>query len=79
MACNLYTCGSAHPQEAAIKKWFEGLEAVAATLARLGGGHTPLLRQQALLQCLKRLDLLLFYHLLGGANQQGVADILQVG
>ncbi len=70
-------------QEAAIKRWFEGLRLVSGKLARLhavssragaaaggaGGarlpvpGHVALLRQQALLQCLKRVDALLFHHL----------------
>lgn len=57
-------------QEAAIKKWFEGLDAVNRQLGKVavvrGGaaGHCGLLRSQALGQCLKRLDALLFYHLL---------------
>ncbi|KAG2495436.1 hypothetical protein HYH03_006383 [Edaphochlamys debaryana] len=80
-------------QEAAIKKWFEALEAVSNALSRQvqvfppasgpaastppgGGGHCSLLRQQLLLSCLKRVDLLLFAHLLGGADQPGVADLL---
>ncbi|GFR44518.1 hypothetical protein Agub_g5785 [Astrephomene gubernaculifera] len=66
-------------QEAAIKKWFEGLEAVSSALARQvggAGGHCGLLRQQVLLQCLKRVDLLFFVHLLGGVEQPGVAELL---
>ena len=64
-------------QEAAIKKWFEGLEAVCAALTKqVAGGHSALLRQQVLLAALKRVDLLLFAHLLGGADQPGVADLL---
>ncbi|KXZ47522.1 hypothetical protein GPECTOR_34g681 [Gonium pectorale] len=88
-------------QEAAIKKWFEALEAVSAALSRQVGaaggaastggstpthgwaqaaagpvGHCALLRQQVLLQCLKRVDLLLFAHLLGGAETPGVNDLL---
>ncbi|KAG2449564.1 hypothetical protein HYH02_005097 [Chlamydomonas schloesseri] len=64
-------------QEAAIKKWFEGLEAVCAALGKqVSGGHSALLRQQVLLAALKRVDLLLFAHLLGGADQPGVGDLL---
>ncbi|GLC40297.1 hypothetical protein PLESTB_001806600 [Pleodorina starrii] len=66
-------------QEAAIKKWFEALEAVCGALNRhVGcvGGHAAMLRHQVLLQCLKRVDLLLFAHLLGGIGQPGVADLL---
>ncbi|KAG2428812.1 hypothetical protein HXX76_011512 [Chlamydomonas incerta] len=64
-------------QEAAIKKWFEGLEAVCAALTKqVTGGHSALLRQQVLLAALKRVDLLLFAHLLGGADQPGVTDLL---
>ncbi|GIL66762.1 hypothetical protein Vafri_20263 [Volvox africanus] len=65
-------------QEAAIKKWFEGLEAVCSALNRHVGsaGHATMLRHQVLLQCLKRVDLLLFAHLLGGIEQTGVADLL---
>jgi hypothetical protein len=65
-------------QEAAIKKWFEALEAVCAALNRHVGcvGHASMLRHQVLLQCLKRVDLLLFAHLLGGVEQAGVAELL---
>ncbi|GIL78018.1 hypothetical protein Vretimale_7358 [Volvox reticuliferus] len=65
-------------QEAAIKKWFEALEAVCSALNRHVGsaGHATILRHQVLLQCLKRVDLLLFAHLLGGIEQPGVADLL---
>lgn len=64
-------------QEAAIKRWLEGLRLASNRLVavyavppnprvgRTGGvpGHVPQLRQQALLQCLKRVDALLFHHL----------------
>lgn len=89
-------------QEAAIKRWFEGLDQVSRRLNRLCAvrpsaasaaaaapgtpgtpgaangsgpagvpGHVAALRQQVLSQCLKRLDALLFYHLLvpGGCGR----------
>jgi len=55
-------------QEAAIKRWFEGLDAVSAQLQRLGSrGHVDLLRMQVLQQCLRKVDALLFHYLVVGS------------
>lgn len=63
-------------QEAAIKQWFTGLDALSQQLTSLGSrGHMLLLRQQVLLQCLKRLDALLFFYLL--TDEAGSQDLLQ--
>ncbi|KAJ9518018.1 hypothetical protein QJQ45_004301 [Haematococcus lacustris] len=65
-------------QEGAVKKWFEGLDKVKLFLQAISpmpalqddnsqcssAGHMALLRSQLLLQCLRRLDLLLFFNLL---------------
>lgn len=52
-------------QEAAIKHWFLALDALARHLSDLGtGGHLAVLRSLALQHCLRRLDALLFHHLL---------------
>lgn len=53
---------SAH--EAALRKWLEALEAANAQLRGLGReGHVSVLRQQVLLEVLKRVDALLFHYL----------------
>jgi len=66
-------------QEAAIKKWFEGLDMVALQLSGFKSGTANALRQQLMVQCLKRLDALLFHHLLLlPAPPQDVDDLLQV-
>eukprot|EP00798_Chlamydomonas_sp_ICE-L_P020771 gene20771-27595_t len=65
-------------QEAAIKKWFEGLDMVALQLSGFKSGTANALRQQLMVQCLKRLDALLFHHLLLlPAPPQDVDDLLQ--
>ncbi|MEW5311714.1 MAG: hypothetical protein WDW38_003403 [Sanguina aurantia] len=52
-------------QEAAIKKWFEGLDHVSHWLETTGSaGHSQLLCVQVLLQLLRKLDAMMFYHLL---------------
>lgn len=52
-------------QEAAIKKWFEGLDNVSHWLESMGSaGHSQLLCVQVLLQALRKLDAIMFYHLL---------------
>ncbi len=62
-------------QDAASRKWLDGLRLVYARLAALQAygsgsrrnpglvGHTGVLRQLALVQCIRRLDALLFYYL----------------
>lgn len=61
-------------QEAAIKKWFEGLDNVSHWLESMGSaGHSQLLCVQVLLQALRKLDAIMFYHLLlKGEEESGV-------
>ncbi|KIY92560.1 hypothetical protein MNEG_15403 [Monoraphidium neglectum] len=50
--------------EAALRKWLEALEAANSQLHGLGReGHVHTLRQQVLLELLKRIDALLFHYL----------------
>lgn len=69
-------------QEAAIKKWFEGLDNVSHWLETTGSaGHSQLLCVQVLLQLLRKLDAMMFYHLLlkGGIDAPQVCCILSTG
>eukprot|EP00877_Chromochloris_zofingiensis_P005908 jgi/Chrzof1/1570/Cz10g12240.t1 len=51
--------------EAALRKWLESFELVNAQLKAVGRyGHVSTLRQQVLLELLKRVDVLLFHYLL---------------
>jgi hypothetical protein len=77
------TVGKRVAQDAAIKRWLEGLRKVQSKLTQLmvvrplvrgappAYGHVGHLRQQALMQLLKRVDALLFQHLVtqGGRAQ----------
>ncbi|KAG1668741.1 hypothetical protein FOA52_014287 [Chlamydomonas sp. UWO 241] len=65
-------------QEAAIRGWLAGLEALQLRLRALGPhGHLQLLREQVLQQCLKRLDALLFHYLVTTSGSNDGADLLQ--
>lgn len=55
--------------EAALRKWLESFELVNAQLKAVGRyGHVSTLRQQVLLELLKRVDVLLFHYLLTGKD-----------
>ncbi|KAG1676958.1 hypothetical protein FOA52_014834 [Chlamydomonas sp. UWO 241] len=62
-------------QEAAIKHWFAVLDGTAAKLNTLcARGHMRMLRAQVLSQVLKRLDALLFHHLLTVPGASGAPE-----
>ncbi|KAI8463417.1 MAG: hypothetical protein J3K34DRAFT_444097 [Monoraphidium minutum] len=63
--------------EAALRKWLEAVEAANAQLTGLGrDGHTNTLRQQVLLELMKRIDALLFYYLVNpdASNSPDLSD-----